>query len=32
MTADVDIITGERTVLDTILSPVRNLADNALRQ
>lgn len=32
MTADVDIITGERTVLDTILSPVRSLADNALRQ
>jgi HlyD family type I secretion membrane fusion protein len=32
MTADIDIITGERTVLDTILSPVRNIADNALRQ
>lgn len=32
MTADVDIITGERTVLDTILSPVQNIADNALRQ
>ncbi|MFK7791458.1 MAG: HlyD family type I secretion periplasmic adaptor subunit [Devosiaceae bacterium] len=32
MTADVDIITGERTVLDTLLSPVQNVANNALRQ
>lgn len=32
MTADVDIITGERTVLDTILSPVQRITDNALRQ
>ena len=32
MTADVDIITGEKTVLDTILSPVQRVADNALRQ
>lgn len=32
MTADIDIITGERTVLDTILSPVQDVANNALRQ
>ena len=32
MTADVDIITGEKTVLSTLLTPVRRVADNALRQ
>ncbi|MEM6382195.1 MAG: HlyD family type I secretion periplasmic adaptor subunit [Pseudomonadota bacterium] len=32
MTADVDIITGEKTVLSTILTPVQRISDNALRQ
>lgn len=32
MTADVDIITGEKTVLATILTPVQRISDNALRQ
>ncbi|GGH10766.1 HlyD family type I secretion periplasmic adaptor subunit [Alsobacter metallidurans] len=32
MTADVDILSGKRTILSTLLRPVRNLRDNALRQ
>ncbi len=32
MTADVDILTGQRTVLQYLIRPVRKLMDNALRQ
>lgn len=32
MIADVDIMTGRRTILNSLLRPVRQLRDNALRQ
>ncbi|MEM9710553.1 MAG: HlyD family type I secretion periplasmic adaptor subunit [Pseudomonadota bacterium] len=32
MAADVDIITGQRSVIDYILSPIRDIQENALRE
>ena len=32
MVADVDILSGKRTIMDTIIRPVKILRDNALRQ
>jgi adhesin transport system membrane fusion protein len=32
MTVTVDAVTGQRTVLQSVLAPVRGLADNALRE
>jgi adhesin transport system membrane fusion protein len=32
MLAEVDILIGRRTILDSLLRPVKQLRDNALRQ